>query len=1018
MTDTNDDSFFSFVDFNTQDSEFDDFPDATSQGPVSQSWDQYDSPPNSQLSEAPSEAMLSFDDPYDMIEDDDPRLQELPHYACRYCKIHNPASVVRCNTCRKWFCNSRGHTSGSHIVNHLVRAKHKEVCLHQDSPLGETILECYNCSCRNVFVLGFIPAKTESVVVLLCRDPCANSSSLKDLDWDLDKWEPLIEDRSFLSWLVNVPSEKEESRARRITAQEINKLEEVWKDNENADLHDLNQPGVDDEPQPVSLRYEDAYGYQGIYSPLVDLEAEYDKKMKESQTQENIIVRWDKGLNKKRVAWFRPNNGQEIRLVPGDELLLSHSQMGSKKEWKCVGHVIRIQNEEVAIELRSNQGIDTDVTTDFSVDFVWKSTSFDRMQTAMRTFAQNSQAMTMFLYQKLLGHEVPNRPLRVNLPDDADISPPGLPELNDSQRLAVLSVLQKPLSLIQGPPGTGKTVTSAAVVYHLVQQNRGQVLVCAPSNVAVDQLTEKIHQTNLKVVRMCAKSREAVASPVDFLTLHYQVRHLDTPGLKELHLIQELKEKQGELSAKDERRYRVLKRKAEEEILRSAQVICCTCVGAGDPRLNRFEFKQVLIDESTQATEPECLIPVVLGANQLILVGDHCQLGPVIMCKKAARAGLSQSLFERLVLLEKPFSIKPIRLTVQYRMHPKLSEWPSNTFYEGTLQNGISTSQRIMEGVRFPWPQTEKPMFFYNCVGNEEIAASGTSYLNRAEADTCEQIVTAFLKSGINPPQIGVITPYEGQRSYIVNWMRRAGSLRSELYEEIEVASVDSFQGREKDYIILSCVRSNEHQGIGFLNDPRRLNVALTRAKYGLVVLGNPKVLAKQPLWHNLVGHFKSNSCLVEGPLNNLKQSNLKFAKPRKYYPDMYRFHGAAALESDLNSNISAYSNYFAGFTPTNTRRQNYYRNDNQYSGDRGQPTRQTYQRYAMYNNTPGTQYSQSSYSQRPITQMSMGSSQSSQGERYFNFSSQDSFGTPLSYNTQDSMLSDTYSDAYNTQPF
>lgn len=113
------------------------------------------------------------------------------------------------------------------------------------------------------------------------------------------------------------------------------------------------------------------------------------------------------------------------------------------------------------------------------------------------------------------------------------------------------------------------------------------------------------------------------------------------------------------------------------------------------------------------------------------------------------------------------------------------------------------------------------------------------------EASNVEKIVTRFFKAGVVPSQIGIITPYEGQRSYIVSYMQLNGSLKKDLYKEIEVASVDAFQGREKDYIIMSCVRSNEHQGIGFLNDPRRLNVALTRAKYGLVILGNPKVLSK-----------------------------------------------------------------------------------------------------------------------------------------------------------------------------
>nr|XP_023920134.1 GTP-binding protein BRASSINAZOLE INSENSITIVE PALE GREEN 2, chloroplastic-like [Quercus suber] len=151
---------------------------------------------------------------------------------------------------------------------------------------------------------------------------------------------------------------------------------------------------------------------------------------------------------------------------------------------------------------------------------------------------------------------------------------------------------------------------------------------------------------------------------------------------------------------------------------------------------------------------------------------------------------------------------------VQYRMHPSLSEFPSNSFYEGTLQNGVTINERQSSGIDFPWPVPNRPMFFYVQMGQEEISASGTSYLNRTEAANVEKIVTTFLRSGVVPSQIGVITPYEGQRAYIVNYMSRNGALRQQLYKEIEVASVDSFQGREKDYIILSCVRSNEHQGL------------------------------------------------------------------------------------------------------------------------------------------------------------------------------------------------------------
>ncbi|CAE7647356.1 UPF1, partial [Symbiodinium microadriaticum] len=143
-----------------------------------------------------------------------------------------------------------------------------------------------------------------------------------------------------------------------------------------------------------------------------------------------------------------------------------------------------------------------------------------------------------------------------------------------------------------------------------------------------------------------------------------------------------------------------------------------------------------------------------------------------------------------------------------------------------------------------------------------------------------------MLKNGIVPEQIGVVTPYEGQRSYVVTHMERSGPLRTELYSDIEVASVDSFQGREKDFIILSCVRSNEQQGIGFLRDPRRLNVALTRARYGVIIIGNARLLAKNALWNSLLLHFQERDCLVQGPLNNLQPSMISLPKPRTALKD------------------------------------------------------------------------------------------------------------------------------------
>lgn len=311
---------------------------------------------------------------------------ELPAYACAYCGIHDPACVVKDNKDGKWFCNARGNTPGSHIVMHLVASRHREVTLHKDSPLGETILECYNCGNRNVFLLGFVPAQGESkeiwecpkrenegnresklpfsnptyqraraemltsrtfdtpfllflsgdsVVVLLCREPCLHASGLRNMNWDLDQWQPLIDDRSFLPWLVKFPADKDIQRSRQVTTDQVNKLEELWKQDPNAGLEDLMKPGSSDEPQPALLRYDDGYHFQNVLGPLIRLEAENDKRMKEEQSRSGITVRWDFGLNKKRVAYFvmQQSSDGEIKILVG-------------KEKKCIGRLYMIMRRK------------------------------------------------------------------------------------------------------------------------------------------------------------------------------------------------------------------------------------------------------------------------------------------------------------------------------------------------------------------------------------------------------------------------------------------------------------------------------------------------------------------------------------------------------------------------------------------------------------------------------------------------------------------------------------------------
>ncbi|CAH8460016.1 unnamed protein product [Heterobilharzia americana] len=720
--------------------------------------------------------------------------------------------------------------------------------------------------------------------------------------WDPTQWQPIIQGRQFLAWLVKVPTDEQQAKARQISAQQINRLEEMWKENPQAAVEDLEKPGADKEVNPVLLRYEHSRQYREVFIPLVQLEADYDKKIKESLKLENVSVRWETALNKRRMAYFRipgANEGPELRIMHGDELIMR--QFNSANDYLVgIGHVIKVPDsfsDEVCLEMKQVSDTPLESVT-YKIEFKWKSTPFDRMKMAILAVTDEQRGLLPpYIFYRLLGQELDDMVLKCNLPKR--YSAPDLPELNHSQVFAVKTVLQRPLSLIQGPPGTGKTVTSASIVYHLSRIHQKKVLVVAPSNTAVDQLCEKIDRTGLKVVRLCAKSREALASPVSRLMLHIQAQNVK--GHTELRKLQQLKDETGELSQDDDERYQALKRELEREILMAADVVCCTCVTAGDARLERLSFHSVLIDESTQATEPECLIPLMVGCRQVVLVGDHCQLGPVITCKKAAAAGLTQSLFERFVLL----GIRPIRLQVQYRMHPALSAFPSNVFYEGSLQNGVTAEDRCRK-IDFPWPNQDRPMFFYCTSGQEEISGNGVSYLNRTEAATVEKIVTKMLKIGVHPNTIGVITPYEGQRAYLAHYLHYSGSLNAKLYQEIEIASVDAFQGREKDYIILSCVRANENQGIGFLNDPRRLNVALTRARYGLIVVGNPKALCKQPLWNQLLHFYRDQHLLVEGPLNNLGEYMLQFPRPKVPYTFKPGGHYLAHLSANpalLNSN-------------------------------------------------------------------------------------------------------------------
>jgi len=387
--------------------------------------------------------------------------------------------------------------------------------------------------------------------------------------------------------------------------------------------------------------------------------------------------------------------------------------------------------------------------------------------------------------------------------------------LNESQQRAVSATLERRLSLIQGPPGTGKTHTSVAIVRGLIDIGRGPVLCTSDSNTAVDNLVEGLARAGVRVVRI--GRTEAVRQDLAM----YQLENMVPPGCTKHEAYE-----------------------AQIRAVRYAQAVCCTCAGSGSDFLDRISFSAVMLDEASQVTEPMSLVPISRGCQQLVLVGDHKQLPPTILSREAELGGLTLSLFDRLVSL----GVMPYMLDTQFRMHPALGKFPSDAFYDKQLKNGTPRAMRPTP-IGFNWPQPNVPICYVpthptNAMENND----SNSYSNRAEAELVLAYLRGFLSAQeLRPKDIGIVTPYAAQVRLLRQMIRRAGIQtgvdRNTGECGIEVSSVDGFQGREKEVMIVSTVRANMNRSLGFVSDPRRCNVTLTRARRGLVVIGHENTL-------------------------------------------------------------------------------------------------------------------------------------------------------------------------------
>lgn len=430
--------------------------------------------------------------------------------------------------------------------------------------------------------------------------------------------------------------------------------------------------------------------------------------------------------------------------------------------------------------------------------------------------------------------------------------------LNDYQRQATLSALgAKDVALVHGPPGTGKTTVLVEIIRQAVA--RGQrVLATAPSNIAVDNILEKLLDTGLRVVRLGHPARTleslrhaTLMAQVAEHPSHDLIREMDQD--RERKIIQKArKQERGAGLSYDEERAmhqeiqsllkesRNLERSVERDIVRAAHVVLVTHGGL-NKMWNKEKFDLAVLDEASQATEPLSWIPIV-QANKVVLAGDPLQLPPTIYSREAADAGLKTTFMENLqkILPEEMQTL----LRVQYRMHETIMGFSSKQFYDDKLEADESVRTHLAKDLAgvYETEITRVPFVYVDTAGtgfNETWNELLDSRENSGEAELAMKIWAELAACGVSPRQAAIITPY-GAQSRLLKPLAPRG---------LEVGTVDGFQGREKEVVIVSLVRSNEQGEVGFLSDTRRMNVAMTRARRLLIVIGDSATIARHPFY-------------------------------------------------------------------------------------------------------------------------------------------------------------------------
>lgn len=442
--------------------------------------------------------------------------------------------------------------------------------------------------------------------------------------------------------------------------------------------------------------------------------------------------------------------------------------------------------------------------------------------------------------------------------------PLRFPWLNATQEEAVNKVLHaKDVAIVHGPPGTGKTTTLVEAVYETLHREN-QVLVCAQSNMAVDWISEKLVDRGVSVLRIGNPSRVNDK----MLSFTYERRfesHPDYPQLWSIRkAIRELYARSRKGAEREAIRQKInslkdrateLEIRINESLFSEARVIACTLVGSANRLLIGQKFGTLFIDEAAQALEAACWIPI-RKADRVILAGDHCQLPPTVKAPEALRAGLGHTLMQTIVK-NKPDTVSLLKL--QYRMNDEIMRFSSEWFYGGMLQSAPEVKYRSILDFDTPieWINTEG----LDC--NEEFIGENYGRINKSEAElSIEQLKGYITKIGRERflderIDVGMISPYKAQVQYLRRLVRNDAFFKP-YRQAITINTVDGFQGQERDVILISLVRANEEGQIGFLNDLRRMNVAITRARMKLIILGDASTLTRHAFYKKLYTYIES----------------------------------------------------------------------------------------------------------------------------------------------------------------